>query len=280
MQIPQIMGTFSLVLEEAAAPSAFSFAWLATDSWTQIYLWVLRLSRKNASREIPEALLSSAPTGKVPREESRKLWRKSFMNGGRRMGQKGNTNYLGAVGLPVARWHLDEWTQETQKIAIGCILVWASVRPAGQQVVTLSCQEERGQHSRRQQAWSIFYQSLPHLQAGEHGDTWRWNRDKALSQAYLRPGKCCQRPTHLQLSPYQHPPFWKYLHSCIETGLSCRYLHLEPSLQPPFRKYLKLKRWKVKDTLEHVCRLWRPRQKMKCQCSFFGQVFTMCTDTT
>lgn len=57
--------------------------------------------------------------------------------------------------------------------------------------------------------------------------------------------ECRQRLAHLQLSPYQHPPFWKYLHGCIETGRSCRYLHLEPNLQPPFMKYLRFESLKT-----------------------------------
>lgn len=67
-----------------------------------------------------------------------------------------NFSYLEAVFLPVARCHLEDSRHEPQMI--GCILALASLRPAGQQVATLSCQDGHEQQSRRRQVQNIFYQ--------------------------------------------------------------------------------------------------------------------------
>lgn len=65
-----------------------------------------------------------------------------------------NISYLEAVFLLVARCHLEELRHEPQMT--GCILALASLRPAGQQVATLSGQDGWEQQS-RQQVQNIFY---------------------------------------------------------------------------------------------------------------------------
>lgn len=66
-----------------------------------------------------------------------------------------NISYLEAVFLLVARCHLEDSRQEPQMI--GCILALASLRPAGQQVATLSCLDGWEQQSKRQRVQNIFY---------------------------------------------------------------------------------------------------------------------------
>lgn len=90
---------------------------------------------------------------------------------------------------------------------------------------------------------------LPVTAALSGWGTWRYlmgEEARVHLQPCLQEGiECWQQLAHLQLSPYQHPPFWKYLHGCIEMGRSCRYLHLDPNLQPPFMKYLQFESLKL-----------------------------------
>lgn len=88
----------------------------------------------------------------------------------------------------------------------------------------------RAGHTRGGDSWywtsptrySCFNPRLENMEIPSDGIYYMWKGNQYACQCYIKLNITEQNKAYLQRSPYQHPPFWKYLHIWAETGLSCR----------------------------------------------------------